>query len=50
MYPDYYRDMERTNGYMYYPGGNSLNTSGTSNTPGTNMNGMNRTGTTSYYT
>lgn len=50
MYPDYYRDMERTNGYMYYPGGNSSNISGTSNTSGTNMNGMNRTGTTSYYT
>ena len=23
MYPDYYRDAERTGGYMYYPGGSS---------------------------
>ena len=40
MYPDYYRDMERNGGYMYYPNGG-------------NMNGMQsgRTGgTTSYYT
>ena len=41
MYPDYYRDMERNGGYMYYPGGNT-----------TGMNGgqMGGTNTTAYYT
>lgn len=42
MYPDPYRDMERSNGYMYYSGGgngsNSSNSSGSSN------------GSTSYFT
>ena len=41
MYPDYYRDMERNGGYMYYPGGN--------NSTGTNSN-MNNGKSTSYYT
>lgn len=31
-YPDYYRDMERNGGYMYYPGGS--NTSGGNNAQG----------------
>lgn len=44
MYPDYYRDMERNNGYMYYPGGTS------SNPNVTTAGGMNRSNTTSYYT
>ena len=35
MYPDMYRDTERSNGYMYYSGGN---------------NGNSSNGTTSYYT
>ena len=30
VYPDYYRDVERNGGYMYYPGGN--NTTGMSST------------------
>ena len=38
MYPDYYRDMERNGGYMYYPNGNNSN----------NMSNNGRT--TSYYT
>ena len=50
-YPDYYRDMERNNGYMYYPsgsaGGNSGGRSG-GNTGG-NSSGT-RSGSTSYYT
>lgn len=40
MYPDYYRDMERNVGYMYYPGGN--NSTGNNST-------MNGGRTTSYY-
>lgn len=44
MYPDYYRDWERNNGYMYYPGGSSgSNSSGSS---GSNSSG----GSTNYYT
>ena len=42
MYPDYYRDAERTGGYMYYPGG-----SGNNSTSSNNGGGMGRT---SYYT
>lgn len=44
MYPDQpYREMERTNGYMYYPGGNSGN--------GSHMGGNSgNSGNTSYYT
>ena len=42
MYPDYYRDMERTGGYMYYP-------TGSQNGTGTSMNNGNR-GNVSYYT
>ena len=36
MYPDYYRDMERDNGYMYYPGGKMYysGSSGSGNTGG----------------
>lgn len=37
-YPEYYRDVERNGGYMYYPNGNSS----TSSTSGS--------GSTSYYT
>ena len=56
VYPgDYYRDIERGNGYMYYP---MMYTNGTNNTGTTGMrsngNGMNSTtgmnGNTSYYT
>ena len=36
-----YRDMDRMNGYMYYPGGNGSNGSGGSGNSG---------GSTSYYT
>ena len=44
MYPDYYRDMERNGGYMYYPVGN---VSGENNS----SSGMNNGGrSTSYYT
>lgn len=53
MYPDYYRDMEREKGYMYYPmyygGGQNGNTSGS----GQNSNGSgtsNGNGGTAYYT
>jgi len=43
-YPDYYRDMERQNGYMYYPN-NSVNTMGKNNTNGMNNSmGMETTG------
>lgn len=49
MPPDYYRDWERTNGYMYYPNmngymyynggnGNGGNTAGTGNSGSTSMN------------
>ena len=38
MYPDYYRDMERNGGYMYYPNNNS------------NSMGENNGKSTSYYT
>ena len=41
MHPDYYRDMERNGGYMYYPGGN--NSAG-------NMGNMNNGRSTSHYT
>lgn len=44
VYPDYYRDMERNEGYMYYTGGSS-NSNGTNSS--SNSGGMNRT---SYYT
>lgn len=44
MYPDYYRDMERNGGYMYYPGGN---TSG-GNSSNSGMSGGGRSA--SYYT
>ena len=37
-YPDYYRDVERNGGYMYYPNGNSSTSS------------MSGNGSTSYYT
>ena len=37
-YPDYYRDVERNGGYMYYPNGNSSTSS------------MSGSGSTSYYT
>ena len=43
VYPDYYRDMERGNGYMYYPAGMGGQTTGTRSTGGNN-GGMN------YYT
>ena len=42
-----YRDMDRMNGYMYYPGGNGSNGSGNS---GSNSTGSNSGGSTSYYT
>ena len=42
MYPDYYRDMERTGGYMYYPTGGQ-------NGASTSMNGGSH-GNVSYYT
>ena len=42
MYPDYYRDMERTGGYMYYPTGGQ-------NSTGTSMNNGSH-GNVSYYT
>ena len=42
MYPEYYRDMERNGGYMYYPGGNGGNSNGS--------NGSGNSSTTSYYT
>ena len=41
IYPDYYRDMERNGGYMYYPGTNGFNNSSN------NMSSTN--GRTSYY-
>lgn len=34
MYPDYYRDMERETGYMYYPGGSTSNISSGNNSMG----------------
>ena len=42
VYPDYYRDMERENGYMYYPAGMGGRNTGTGSTG--NNGGMN------YYT
>jgi len=48
-YPDY-RDMERSGGYMYYPGGNGGNTSGGSNSGNSSgSQGSNSSGR-SYYT
>ncbi len=49
MYPDYYRDAERTGGYMYYPGGSSTSGGGSGNSSngGSNRGGM---GGASYYT
>lgn len=53
VYPDYYRDMERENGYMYYP---RMYSEGGSGSTGMRSNGtgMNSTtgmhGNTSYYT
>ena len=49
MYPDYYRDVERSNGYMYYSGGNGGgNSSGNSGgNPGSNNSSS---GSMSYYT
>lgn len=44
MYPDYYRDWERNNGYMYYPGGNGSNSNGNQGSTGNNSGSMN------YYT
>lgn len=44
MYPSEYRDMERNNGYMYYPGGNAG--SGNTSSGGGNTSG----GSRSYYT
>lgn len=41
-----YRDMDRMNGYMYYPGGNGSNGSGGSG----NSAGSNSGGSISYYT
>lgn len=32
VYPDYYRDIERGNGYMYYPGGNNASGNSGGNT------------------
>lgn len=58
MYPDY-RDMERMNGYMYYPSGGSSSSgssgsssgsSGGSNSGGGNSGGSSGSGSTSYYT
>lgn len=58
MYPDYYRDMEREKGYMYYPmyyngggqnGGNSSGGNG-GNQGSQGNNGSNMSGSTSYYT
>ena len=43
MYPDYYRDMERNGGYMYYPGGSNGNS-------GNSGNNGNSNGSMSYYT
>lgn len=34
MYPEYYRDMERTNGYMYYPSGSNSSNGGSSGSQG----------------
>lgn len=45
MYPDYYRDMERSNGYMYYPNG----TAGTGSM-NPQSGSMNNSGSMSYYT
>lgn len=57
MYPDYYRDMERTGGYMYYPGGNNGNGGqmyymGGNAGNGNNTNGgqSGNTSSTAYYT
>ena len=43
-YPDYYRDVERNSGYMYYPNGNNSGNT-TNSTPGGNGNGS-----VSYFT
>ena len=48
MYPDYYRDMERNGGYMYYPGGNSGSNGNSGNS--SNNGGGNSNGQMSYYT
>ena len=51
MYPDYYRDLDRENGYMYYPrmyidaGSTGIKSNGTGMNSTTGMNGN-----TSYYT
>ena len=55
MYPDYYRDMEREKGYMYYPmyygGGQGNGNDGGQRSQGNSgSNGSNMSGTTSYYT
>lgn len=58
MYPDYYRDIERENGYMYYPrmysdAGMGGRTSGTSNMNGMSMSPNTSTGNNNgvnYYT
>lgn len=50
MYPDYYRDMEREKGYMYYPipmyynGGNSAGTGGNGGNSGGSSNSGNNSG------
>lgn len=49
MYPDYYRDMERNGGYMYYPGGNG-GSNGSSGNSGNNGGNGSSGGSTSYYT
>lgn len=48
IHPDYYRDWERNNGYMYYPGGNS--TTGGNYTSGGNTSAMRGSGNMNYYT
>lgn len=55
MYPDYYRDLEKNNGYMYYPYMYYPSADGSSNGmrqgTSTSSNGnMNNSGSTSYYT
>jgi len=54
VYPDYYRDLEREGGYMYYPtgnGGNMSNTPGGNSNSNNNSNGMQNGGrSTNYYT
>lgn len=52
MYPDYYRDIERNKGYMYYPGGNGGQMYYMEGNTGNNGNTRSQTGNMSptYYT